>query len=93
MSLIELLDSNREGQGHLMFFRTKKSVQQIASSFLADSSSLVSGYNAVSVSACGSSENIPLSNSDLSHSLEAERQEASHHLAILSNSIFVSVGC
>ena len=76
-----------------MFFRTKKSDQQIESSFLTDGSCLISGYNAVSVSACCSSENTPLSNSDLSHSLEAERQEASHHLVILSNSIFVSVGC
>jgi hypothetical protein len=29
----------------------------------------------------------------LSQALEAEREEASHHLAILANSIFASVGC
>ena len=40
-----------------------------------------------------SSDGLSFSNPHLSQELEAERQEASHQLAILANSIFVSVGC
>ena len=36
---------------------------------------------------------LSFSDPHLSQALEAEREEASHHLAILANSIFVSVGC
>lgn len=39
------------------------------------------------------SDRLSFSNPHLSQDLETERQEASHQLAILANSIFVSVGC
>jgi hypothetical protein len=40
-----------------------------------------------------SSDRLSFSDPHLSQALEAERQEAAHHLAILANSIFASVGC
>ena len=40
-----------------------------------------------------SSDGLSFSNPHLSQELEADRQEASHQLAILANSIFASVGC
>ncbi len=38
-------------------------------------------------------DRLSFSNPHLSQELEAERQAASHQLAILANTIFVSVGC
>lgn len=64
-----------------------------ASILLAESPGLVAGDDPSGIRTCNTSDNHLSSNSDSSQALETERQEASHHLAILANSIFAAVGC
>jgi hypothetical protein len=76
-----------------MFSKSTNVGRHVTSAVNAHSSRSNVGY-----APAGDLADRPLSQSSfsdlhLSQALEAEREEASHHLAILANSIFASVGC
>jgi len=76
-----------------MFFKITNVGRHVASLVNAHGSRSNVGY-----ASAGDLADIPLgqlsfSDPHFSQALEADREEASHHLAILSNSIFASVGC
>lgn len=76
-----------------MYSKKAETDHLVASISFAESSGLNAGDSPVGIRTCHSSDNRLLSNSDLYQLLETERKEASHHLAILANSIFAAVGC
>lgn len=76
-----------------MYSNKSNSDKLVASILLAENSSLKAGDGSMGVRTCNNANNQNLSDSDRKLALEAERREASHHLTILSNSIFAAVGC